>query len=359
MSDGEPTQNFEPEGLKVCLDDLMAEYDIRVLFHTIVVGAERDQNRVRSILIQERRGSRRIHGTSFVDCSGDGDLAWHAGASTRYGNHGRVNLGSLATRFGGLSGANPTSKAWSDAVKAAKEKDPSLRKRIPRNTGVLIKLPKSGDIVTYLASASYDARDSLSISNAERQGREQAAIYLRILRQLPGHGNMHLVSSGPNFGTRESRHINARYQLTEGDIVESRRFDDTIAVGAWYMEWHDSTKEDWPILFKAPPDGVFEIPLRCLQSIDTDNLFAGGRCADGDQAASSAVRVMGTALATGQAAGCAAALAAATGRDPSPADVQRILKSHGAFLDPKNLPEAPHVEEPVGRNPGADDVFAL
>ena len=337
----------------------MADYDIAVLLHAVVVGAERSQNRVESIVIQERRGSRKVRGKAFVDCSGDGDLAYHAGASTRYGNHGNVNMGSLSTRFGGLVGANPTSAAWRDAILAAKEKDPSLKKLIPRNTGVLIKLPRSGDIVTYLASASYDARDSASISNAERQGREQAKLYLSILRQLPGHEDMYLASTGPNFGTRESRHVNARYQLTEYDIMTGRRFHDIVAVGAWYMEWHDSTKEDWPILFKAPPKGVFEIPLRCLQSINTANMFVAGRCADGDQAASSAIRVMGTALATGQAAGCAASLAAATMQDPTPEAVQQILKSHGALLDPNDLPEAPQVDDASRQNPDSEGLAGL
>ncbi len=150
---------------------MLRAHDISVLLHSIVVNAERVNNRITAIIIQERRGRRQIRGKAFIDCSGDGDLAWHSGASTRYGNHGHVNLGSLSTRFGGLTNANPTSSRWRDAIKAAKEKDPALKRIIPKNTGILIKLPQSGDIVTYLASASYDARDSASISNAERQGR--------------------------------------------------------------------------------------------------------------------------------------------------------------------------------------------
>ena len=298
-----------------------------------------------------------ISGKAFVDCSGDGDLAFHAKASTRYGNHGHVNLGSLSTRFGGLANANPTSSKWRDAILAAKSENPALKKLIPRNLGVLIELPESGDIVTYMASAAYDARNSASISAAEQQGRRQAKLYLDILRELPGHESMYLVSTGPNFGTRESRHVNSRYQLKESDLASGRRFEDTVAIGAWYMEWHDSSKEDWPIHFTAPLNGTFEIPLRSLHSIDTDNLFCGGRCADGDKAASSAIRVMGTALATGQAAGTAAAL---TGRNRSvadAADVRKILKEHGAFLDMFELPLAVAGDESEGRNPGHQEVL--
>lgn len=328
----------------------MALYGVEVLLHCLVVGGERVDARVTAIEVQERRGRRKIRGKAFVDCSGDGDLAFHVGASTRYGNHGYINMGSLATRFGGLSEANPTSSMWRDAILREKAANPELKKLIPRNVGVLIKLPRSGDICTYMASAQYDARYSASISAAERKGRMQAKLYLDILRKLPGHKNMYLVSTGPNFGTRESRHINSRYQLTEDDIVTGRSFDDTVAVGAWYMEWHDGSKEDWPIVFKAPPNGTYEIPLGCLHSTDTPNLFCAGRCADGDQAASSAIRVMGTALATGQAAGVAAALSACLGGEINAKIVRQKLHENGALLDRHNLVKAEHVEEVDGRN---------
>ena len=321
----------------------MQKYEVEILLHCLVVGGERNSDRVTAVEVQERRGRRTIRGKAFVDCSGDGDLAYHTGASTRYGNHGHVNLASLATRFGGLENANPTSAMWRDAIIAAKGKDPMLKKVIPRNVGVLIKLPYSGDIVTYMASAAYDARDSASISVAERQGRYQAKIYLDILKQLPGHEDMRLVSTGPNFGTRESRHINSRYQLTKADLMEERVFDDTVAVGAWYMEFHDGSKEDWPILFTTPPGGTFSIPLRCLWSVDTDNLFCAGRCIDGDQAASSAARVQGTALATGQAAGGAAMLTAMFAKRPTAQAVRAVLEKHGAFLDRNHLPSAPEI----------------
>lgn len=328
-----------------------------VLLHCTVVGGKREGDEMTSIEVQERRGRRHISAKAFVDCSGDGDLAFHGGASTRYGNHGHVNMGSLATRFGGLSNAAPTSAMWRDAIIAAKKADPKLSKIIPRNVGVLIKLPGSGDYCTYMASAQYDARNSASIAAAERQGRMQARVYLDILRKLPGHENMYLASTGPNFGTRESRHINSRYQLREDDIVGGKAFEDTVALGAWYMEWHDSTQDDWPILFRAPPEGTFEIPLRCLQSKDTANLFCAGRCVDGDQAASSAFRVLGTALATGQAAGTAAGLRAVSGKDPLPGEVRQVLKQHGALLDRSNLVEAVQVEETGGMNLTHDEAL--
>ena len=116
------------------------------------------------------------------------------------------------------------------------------------------------------------------------------------------------------------------------------------------MEWHDSTKEDWPIVFKSPPDGTFEIPLRILRSVDMENLFCAGRCADGDRAASSAIRVMGTALATGEAAGTAAALAISKCVELDAQEVRQTLLNHGALLDRMGLKKASRVEDAVGLN---------
>lgn len=319
---------------------MMADYKIDVLLHTPVVGAKRSPaGSITSVSIQERRGQQNIFAKAFIDCSGDCDLAYHAGASVRYGNHGTVNLGSLGIRFGGLPwDVIPTASMWSNAIKEAKKRKPELCSIIPKNDSVLIRLPLSGDVVTYLASASYDARKSSSISEAEVSGRQQSQIYLKIFRALPGHEKMYVASTGPNFGTRESRHINALYQMTEADIVTGRRFQDVIALGAWGFEFHDETHDTWASTFKYVPSKTFDIPLSCLQSVNTPNLFAAGRCADGDQWAGSSIRVMGTALATGQAAGVAAGLLATKGlKGWTIGEVQACLKANGALLDPTEM----------------------
>lgn len=331
----------EPEYVKLVLDELMTEHNIHVLLHATVVGANRTSDgMVTKVQIQERGGRRDIIAKAFVDCSGDADLAAHCGASTRFGNHGQVNLGSLATRFGGIPwDVKPTAAIWKEAIFSAKAKNPALEKRLKKNQSVLIRLPTSGDIIAFLASAYYDATDSFSITAAEISGRQQAQEYLKILRTIPGHEHMYLVSTGPNFGTRESRHVNAIYQLTEDDIATGRQFHDNIAIGAWGMEYHDVNHPHWESTFKLPPKTTFEIPLRSLCSVDTPNLFVAGRCVDGDQYAGSSVRVMGTALATGQAAGVAAALTATRGVQGqwTSSDVRSCLRRHGAFLDASGL----------------------
>ena len=114
-------------------------------------------------------------------------------------------------------------------------------------------------------------------------------------------------------------------------MVEGRPAADAIALGAWGVEWHD--RKTFESSFVYPPDmGCYEIPLGCLISADTPNLFAAGRVVDADRQAGASVRVMGTAFATGQAAGVAAACFAGEGKTDAPS-VRRILLSQGALID--------------------------
>jgi FAD dependent oxidoreductase len=324
---------FDPEGVKRVLDRLCQEAGVDVLLHAFVTGATRQvshmANRVTEIVYHDHGGSRTIAAKAFVDASGEGDLAALAGAATRYGNDGAVNLGTLATRFGGIpTDITITADQLGAAVQAARAagKGPFSKDR-----SVVTRLPLSGDVVCYVASEDYDPRDTRSISAAERRGREQAWAYLDVIRGLPGGANAYLVSTGPDFGTRESRHIDSVRPLTWQDVVEGRKAPDAIALGAWGVEWHD--RKTFESTFVYPPDkGCYEIPLGCLTSVDTPNLFAAGRVVDADRKAGASVRVMGTAFATGQAAGVAAACFAEQGRSDAAA-VQRLLLAQGALLE--------------------------
>ena len=263
---------------------------------------------------------------AFVDASGEGDLAFFAGASTRYGNDGLVNLGTLGTRFGGIGkDVVVTSDQLAQAV--ARGAGPFTKDR-----SAITRLPISGDLVCYVASADYDPRDARSFSDAERHGREQAWAYLAAIRTIPGCGAAYLVSTGPEFGTRESRHIDAVHQLTWQDVVAGRAMDDAIALGAWGVEWHD--RKTFESTFVYPPDkGTYPdpaaLPDEPRHAEPVRRRTSGRRRPEGG----ASLRVMGTAFATGQAAGVAAALVAEHGgRDA--AAVRAVLRRQGALIDP-------------------------
>jgi hypothetical protein len=269
---------FDPEGVKRALDEVCTEAGVEVRLHAFVFRADRDGGVITRLHFADHSGEHALEAKAFVDASGDCDLAFFAGASTRYGNDGALNLGTLGTRFGGLSPqADISAETVTRAIGQAKARGVSP---ISKDKSVIARLPISGDVVAYLASEDYDPRDVHSITRAEVAGRVQAWTYLEILRGLPGWEHAYLVSTGPQFGTRESRHINSIRQLTWQDVTQGRRSEDAIALGAWGVEWHD--RKSFESSFIYPPQrGTYDIPLACLMSIDTPNLFAarphGGR----------------------------------------------------------------------------------
>lgn len=319
---------FDPESLKVVLDDLCREAGVVVRLHTMVTGAHSVGGQVVSVNLSDHSGSRSVGASSFVDATGEADLATLAGAEVRYGTDGHVQNGTLGVRFGGIP---PTARldrqALGVAVRTARGRgEPNLT----QEAGLIARMPISGDVVTYLVDAEYDARNALDTSRAEADARRLAQQYLNIVRAVPGCEHAYIVTTGPELGTRESRHIVALRVLTEDEVLTPRAEPDAIAVGAWPVEYHPGAgiASEWKFI---QPPGFYGIPLDCLRSVNRDNLFAAGRTIDGDRGASASLRVMGTAFATGQAAGVAAALIGRDGRaqiEP----VRRELDRQGALL---------------------------
>ena len=304
-----------------------------MLLHTSLVGAKRVANRIESIRLQDHDAATDYAAPVYVDASGEGDLAAYGGAKVRYGDHGTAQAGTLAVRFGGIPlTASTDSSTWAGAIHEAQQRGATL---LDKEEGTLFRVPISGDVVAYMIDASYNAVDGQSISDAETTGRQRAWAYLDAIKVVPGYEKAYIVSSGPNFGTRQSRRVSGRYQVTEQDLTGGARQEDVVALGAWPMEYHQGPGK--PVIWKQIKDqGTFDIPLRALMSFDTDNLYSAGRLVDGDKSAGAAMRVMGTSFATGHAAGVAAALQVRGSMDVQA--VQAELKLQGAVLSTEGLP---------------------
>lgn len=326
---------LDGEAVKFACDQICAEAGVDVLLHAMLIDAGRNGGKVSGIVYHDHNGDHEIEGRAFVDASGECDLAYFADASTRYGNDGFINLGTLGTRFGGIGpDASLDAADWTAAIRAARRAGVSP---LSKDASLVARVPLSHDVITYLVSQAYDARDARSISAAERLGREQAWAYLEVVRGMKGCENAYLAVTGPSFGTRESRHVDSVHQLKEEDVLTGARFKDSIALGAWGMEWHSAETSESEFRYPGG-NGVYEIPLGAITSADTANLFAGGRCADGDRMAGASLRVMGTAFATGQASGVAAAEFARHGRVADVTRVQKALREQGALIDGDDLP---------------------
>jgi hypothetical protein len=232
-----------------------------------------------------------VRARAFVDASGEGDLAFFAGASTRYGNDGLVNLGTLGTRFGGI-GKDVVVTADQLAQAVARGAGPFTKDR-----SVLVRLPVSGDRVCYVASADYDPRDARSFSDAERRAASRPGPISRRSARFQVRG-AYLVSTGPN-SARANRGTSMPSINSPGRTSwrpRDRRRHRSRRLGRRMARPQDLREH----VRLSARQGNLSDPAALPREPRHANLFAAGRLADADQKAGASLRVMGTAFATGR-----------------------------------------------------------
>lgn len=295
---------LEPEAVKLALDRVLASHGVDVLLHTRVAAVTRTADRIQSVTLAGMEGRTRVTAEAFVDATGDANLSLVAGVPCRTGNaEGKLQAISAPIRVGGRDKSVPIDReAIKAAFRAYKGRWPSAR----TDGGIYTEVPNTGELWWMMFDHPMADLSSASFSEAERAGREAAHDYVALLRkEVPGFEQAYLVSTGPQIGIRESRHPAARYELTGEDLAAGRQREDGVAKAAWPMEDHSVPGR--PIYTPIGGDGWASIPLDALRATGLENLFYAGRTIGADDEAYASIRVMGTAFATGDAAGRAAA----------------------------------------------------
>ena len=74
-------QAYDNAALKIAADELVVGSGAGILVHAYAAGvAMRSPTEIGSLLLETKSGRRAVDARMFIDCSGDGDLAAHAGA---------------------------------------------------------------------------------------------------------------------------------------------------------------------------------------------------------------------------------------------------------------------------------------
>lgn len=208
---------------------------------------------------------------------------------------------------------------------------------IPRNMIDFGKQLTGNAFVNVARAVNSDCTDAESMIQAEFTNHRQVKeIIFMMKKYIPGFENCQLASLMPYTGTRESRRLVGKKQMTLQDVLDLSIPEDTIALAGYNMDTH--SPKDGQMYLIAVEHGV-GIPYGCLVSENVEGLLAAGRDISADQDAFAMIRVMPTCLAIGEAAGVAAALSIQQGCMPSALDVSLLRKEllkNGAIL---SLPE--------------------
>lgn len=177
-----------------------------------------------------------------------------------------------------------------------------------------------------------DSSTSESHSEANIMGRSGMLRLLRVLKTFPGLENMTVKSVQSEVAVRESWRIKGMYEITLEDYVSGRSFDDAVSYSFYPIDLHNESGVQPQQLEE---NRVATVPLRALIPEGSRHILVAGRCISSDQKANSALRVQATCMATGQAAGAAAAIAVC--HDISPSDIsvdelKRHLSARGAIV---------------------------
>jgi hypothetical protein len=296
---------LDTEATKLACDAVTADAGVDVRLHTTLIGARRDDGRVTEIELHHRGGREHVAAPAFVDASGDGALLAAAGAAVRVEPVERRQTSTLVCRFGGVAEDADLSRDGLRAAIAAYRESSGVE--LARDYGIAVHLPLTREVIALLVDEQVDALDAAALSRDEAGARRQAWQYLDALRKhLAGWSDAYLIETGPQMGIRESRHLVGRETVTASDVLAARkRPDSSVARCGWPIEDHAG-----PGVTRYTPladRGWYDVPYGAICSADTDNVWAVGRLTSSDAQAYASVRVMGTAFATGHAAGVAAA----------------------------------------------------
>jgi hypothetical protein len=326
---------------------MTAEAGVTVLFHSTLVGAEREGEVLRAVEIANRAGVSRIEAQIFIDASGDADLAFRAGVPCIYGRgDGACQPMTMNFKMAYVDTArvrvyareNPEEFEFLKVVETGIQTlytSPRLslggyrtawmaaRERgevdIPRGDVLFFETAIPGVVaVNSTRVQGLDATDPLQLSQADAIGRQQVQQVVRFLNNhAPGFENAVLIETPPQIGIRESRHPKGLYWLQAEDLQTQKQFADPVVQAGYPIDIH-ATKagEDSETVFLAE-NGAYQIPLRSLLAGEPNNLVYAGRAICATHEASAALRVSPIAMAIGQAAGSVAALAVQSNIPPT------------------------------------------
>jgi ribulose 1,5-bisphosphate synthetase/thiazole synthase len=342
------SEALDPELFKVVADTLIVEAGVEPLLHSLAVDAVVDGGLVKGVVTEGKSGRHAILAERVVDATGDADIAFRAGAACRLTPVEEMMGVTVMFSCSGVdkqrfmehvAATGPTYGDWGvcwEVETTGKEDElfsPYLQEPFEkaRRDGVIPdevrsiggtwgRVTDTGEATSLnmVVMPRFDCTDVRDLTRAEMEGRRQALYAIEALRRYtPGFEDARLRTFGMTLGTRDSRKVAGRYELTGDDVRSEARFDDAVGIFPEFIDGYG--------MLVLPTTGrYFQVPYGILVPKDVDNLLVAGRCVAGDKVSHAATRNQMCCAVTGQAAGAAAAVSLRDGRSTADVDVRHV-----------------------------------
>ncbi|MFX0076064.1 MAG: FAD-dependent oxidoreductase, partial [Candidatus Hermodarchaeota archaeon] len=324
---GKPTYEIlDTEVFKYLADELIQEAEVTPLLHCNAVDVILEGNTIKGVITESKSGRQAILAQRIIDATGDADIAHLSGVpfrknsknelmevSVNYGASGinigkflmyiYLNPGSIGD-WGETTGKEESSfstylvEPFNKAKKAGE---------IPEDVNIesfWTNYTDAGEITSFngIHMNNIDPTDVWDLTKAEMEGRKRVMWAIEALkRYTPGFKKARLRTIGSSLGIRESRKIVGEYEITERDIRNQARFEDSIGICPEFIDGYG--------IAVMPTTGrYFQVPYRIIVPHKVENLLVAGRCVAGDKISHAATRQMCCCIVTGQGAGVAAAM---------------------------------------------------
>lgn len=323
--------------MKYVLLKMATQSGVHLLFQTYVTKVKRVGEKIKSVIVSNVAGEEELFADYFIDATGDANVTYLAGYPYNLGRESDhlCQPMTLCFRLGNVKGRNSLG-----FMKRVNELYWEYQKRgIIKNPreDVLVFRTVTDDIYHFNTTrvVKLNPTDAYDVTKAEICAREQIFEMYNFLRtNFEEFKESVLLSSGMQIGVRESRMIVGEHTLTQEELVNCTKFEDSIAVCNYDIDIH-SPDGSGTSHYYFKPGQYYTIPYRCLIPKNAENLLVAGRCISATHEAQASIRIMPTCCTIGEAAGIAATVAiddTARVRDIKIDKLQKLLLENGAKI---------------------------
>ena len=293
-----------------------------------VVAARSDDDGF-EIVCRDENGTRAVRSSLAIDTSGDASLAHLLDVECSMEPASLLQNPSFIFRVRGVDPAE--TEGFSRMRISHRVARAVIDEKLPVGVGSILLRPGPGLGEAYVTLninrctlEAYSPLDASAVTRVGRRARADASALVDFLRTShPGFADCEVVEWPRRIGVRESRRVVGEVVMDAHDVLGGKQRDDEVCRSTWPVEiWDDHNGARF-----SYPDGPCSISLESLICRTNPRLGIAGRCMSATHEALGALRVIGTALATGEAIGKAAALAverATTLRGVSAAAVREV-----------------------------------